>query len=148
MSGVHKLFSLVSCSIPLTYRVFSASYADNTQLYLSFKPKDSVSELCQLERCIEDIHKWPGCNRLRQNPDKTKLLRVVSAHSTSSRFQLANQSHLHQGQIATWLWCCNETARYLADHVTSASRSDRDLVVMLQRDRSIPGWSCQCSCPS
>uniref|UniRef100_A0A670HMU9 Reverse transcriptase domain-containing protein n=1 Tax=Podarcis muralis TaxID=64176 RepID=A0A670HMU9_PODMU len=48
-------------------------YADDTQLYLSFKsePVKAVKVLCE---CLEAVGGWMTANRLRLNPDKTEVL--------------------------------------------------------------------------
>ena len=48
-------------------------YADDTQLYLSFKsePVKAVKVLCE---CLEAVGGWMAANRLRLNPDKTEVL--------------------------------------------------------------------------
>uniref|UniRef100_A0A670I451 Reverse transcriptase domain-containing protein n=1 Tax=Podarcis muralis TaxID=64176 RepID=A0A670I451_PODMU len=45
-------------------------YADDTQLYLSFK-SEPVKVLCE---CLEAVGGWMAANRLRLNPDKTEVL--------------------------------------------------------------------------
>uniref|UniRef100_A0A670HUI6 Reverse transcriptase domain-containing protein n=1 Tax=Podarcis muralis TaxID=64176 RepID=A0A670HUI6_PODMU len=48
-------------------------YADDTQLYLSFKsePVKAVKVLCE---CLEAVGGWMAANRLGLNPDKTEVL--------------------------------------------------------------------------
>uniref|UniRef100_A0A670K9Z9 Reverse transcriptase domain-containing protein n=1 Tax=Podarcis muralis TaxID=64176 RepID=A0A670K9Z9_PODMU len=48
-------------------------YADDTQLYLSFKsePVKAVKVLCE---CLEVVGGWMAANGLRLNPDKTEVL--------------------------------------------------------------------------
>uniref|UniRef100_A0A670HRU4 Reverse transcriptase domain-containing protein n=1 Tax=Podarcis muralis TaxID=64176 RepID=A0A670HRU4_PODMU len=48
-------------------------YADDTQLYLSFKsePVKAVKVLCE---CLEAVGGWVAANRLRLNPVKTEVL--------------------------------------------------------------------------
>ena len=52
-------------------------YADDSQLYLEFKPKDSISKkevVCRVERCLSDIVEWMDSNMLKLNKDKTELI--------------------------------------------------------------------------
>ena len=59
-------------------------YADDTQLYLSFKPsvsKSVESARTTLERCIADICIWMNQNMLKLNQDKTEFLIIQSRHS-------------------------------------------------------------------
>ena len=52
-------------------------YADDTQLYLSFEPGNTVSEnvsVLQLEKCIGIIKNWMAVNKLKFNDEKTEFL--------------------------------------------------------------------------
>ena len=52
-------------------------YADDTQLYVSFSPKDNCGEeeaTAAMERCIKDIQKWMKEAKLQLNTDKTVLI--------------------------------------------------------------------------
>jgi len=52
-------------------------YADDTQLYLGFRPLDGSSVIGALDRvsnCIDDIRKWMKVNFLMLNDDKTEVL--------------------------------------------------------------------------
>lgn len=51
-------------------------YADDTQLYVSFRPSESTPALQQLESCIEEIELWMTSNRLKLNNDKTEILLI------------------------------------------------------------------------
>jgi hypothetical protein len=58
-------------------------YADDTQLYLRFDPKNPESLLAQiarLERCLDEIRLWLVNNKLKLNEDKTELIILVAAH--------------------------------------------------------------------
>ncbi|XP_061490034.1 tRNA-splicing endonuclease subunit Sen15 isoform X1 [Rhineura floridana] len=50
-------------------------YADDTQLYLSFK--SSLERAVEtMSKCLESVSGWMGRNRLKLNPDKTEVLLV------------------------------------------------------------------------
>ena len=52
-------------------------YADDSQLYLAFKPKDSQSRsgvLQRIEECLNDIIVWMNNNLLKLNADKTEVI--------------------------------------------------------------------------
>ena len=84
-----------SCLVPLLY-VFCASklfeiiqvhlpdahcFADDTQLYLTFKPNnptDQAEAVCAMERCIGDLRKWMYQDKLKINDDKTEFLIITS----------------------------------------------------------------------
>ena len=52
-------------------------YADDSQLYMSFKPsKPRSKEMClhQMEGCISDIRSWVANNMLKLNDKKTEFI--------------------------------------------------------------------------
>ena len=59
-------------------------YADDSQLYLAFKPNDKVSAeevLRRVERCLSDIVSWMHTNMLKLNTDKTEVIVFSSKHN-------------------------------------------------------------------
>ena len=52
-------------------------YADDTQLYITFKT-DSADDAClaksRVEHCVEEIDRWMISNKLKLNDDKTELI--------------------------------------------------------------------------
>ena len=64
------------------------AYADDTQIYGSYRPSD-VDELRErLSVCIEDVSFWMAANRLLLNPAKTEVLWCSSSrrrHQIPSR---------------------------------------------------------------
>ena len=49
-------------------------YADDTQLYISFKCKDPLDSLTKLNMCISDIRVWMIKNKLKINDCKTEFI--------------------------------------------------------------------------
>ena len=49
-------------------------YADDTQLYCSFKLHDQAASVQAVESCLNDIDAWMLANMLKLNRDKTELL--------------------------------------------------------------------------
>ena len=52
-------------------------YADDTQIYLSFKPSISNSKsgcIARIEKCINEINIWMTQNLLKMNSDKTEFI--------------------------------------------------------------------------
>ena len=67
-----KLFQIIEKHLPNVH-----CYADDTQLYLAFKPgndTDEVAALRALESCIADIRRWMLSDKLKLNSDKTEFL--------------------------------------------------------------------------
>ena len=58
-------------------------YADDTQIYLSFRPSDKAEpdlSRSRIELCIQDINRWMTVNKLKLNNDKTDLLVFTARH--------------------------------------------------------------------
>ena len=56
-------------------------YADDSQVYISFKPIDTVSQteaLHRIENCLTDIIVWMNTNMLKLNTDKTEVMLFTS----------------------------------------------------------------------
>ena len=67
-----KLFDVVESHLPNVH-----AYADDTQLYISFKPDGSATEtdaVDALQACIRDIRTWTVQDKLRLNDAKTEFL--------------------------------------------------------------------------
>ena len=59
-------------------------YADDTQLYFEFNPKnDNKDILHNLEKCFIDIKNWMSSNYLRMNDDKTVVMELNSPYTCS-----------------------------------------------------------------
>jgi hypothetical protein len=57
-------------------------YADDTQIYLAFKPQSSAIavSMAKIEACISDIRKWMATNFLMLNDTKTEFLILGTSH--------------------------------------------------------------------
>ena len=105
-SSISKRFSLGcgvpqgSCLGPLLFVIYSSGlfriveqhlphvhcYADDTQLYLSFKPNNEQAHdeaLFAMEQCICDIRNWLTRSRLLLNDDKTEFLVIGTRQQLS-----------------------------------------------------------------
>ena len=49
-------------------------YADDTQLYISFKCKQPVEEISKLNSCLADIRRWMITNTLKMIDSKTEFI--------------------------------------------------------------------------
>ena len=64
-------------------------YADDTQLYLAFKPSCSLSRedaINKIQDCVADIRLWMSDNLLKLNNDKTEVL-VITSRDHISKIQ-------------------------------------------------------------
>ena len=67
-----------------SHNVSFHSYADDTQLYVSFNPKiagAAETALAKLEQCIAGIKEWMNQNKLKLNNDKTEFFIAGSYQS-------------------------------------------------------------------
>ena len=58
-------------------------YADDTQLYCSFKLHDQAASVQAIESCLNDIDAWMLANMLKLNRDKTELLVIGPKHKVN-----------------------------------------------------------------
>ena len=93
-------------------------YADDTQVYLSFRPRDSVEQdnaLHRLEACLASIGSWMEENLLKLNGEKTEVMLFTTRH-----FQ-----HLHDVPVT------------IGDAVITPSESVKNLGVVFDRTMSM-----------
>ena len=103
-----KLFEVAKNHLPNIY-----AYADDTQIYLSFKPYSTAGEqdaITALQDCISDIRSWMIADRLKLNDDKTEFMII----GTRAQLDKVNVSEIVVGQtkvpavtivrnLGTWL---------------------------------------------
>ena len=74
------LFTLYACPLGHIFKAHGLMYhlyADDSQLYLSFKPNTpGAQSMClkTIENCTEDIRRWMTLNMLKLNDNKTELI--------------------------------------------------------------------------
>ena len=71
---VSRLFNIISQHLPSVH-----GYADNTQIYLSFRPCSihlQINAVSMIEKCIADVRSWFIGNRLMINDEKTDFLMI------------------------------------------------------------------------
>ena len=79
-SGTNEicLYLLPLCVILRHHNIGYHIYADDTQLYISFKCKDPLESLTRLNMCISDIRVWMIKNKLKINDSKTEFIIIRS----------------------------------------------------------------------
>ena len=76
---LHLLYTSPLADIIKRYNLSYHFYADDSQLYLSFKGNDQLAQSRQsLEQCLSDISEWMLVNGLKLNQDKTELMCIHS----------------------------------------------------------------------
>ena len=86
-----KLFKIVEHYLPDAH-----CFADDTQLYLSFKPLGNTAQadaIQAMEKCIDSERKWMIQDRLMINDDKTEFLQV----GTQQQLDKLNSSSITVG---------------------------------------------------
>ena len=68
------LYTKPLSSLISSHSVSSQSFADDTQLYSSSTPDQSLSMAQTIENCIHDVKLWMTDNKLKLNDDKTEAL--------------------------------------------------------------------------
>lgn len=69
------LFTLYTADLPgLLEHCKCHLYADDTQIYLSFKPSDTLQAMEMINKDLKSIHDWAEANSLALNPHKSKFL--------------------------------------------------------------------------
>ena len=79
---VSKLFEVIKSHLPHAH-----AYADETQLYLSFKPDSAVSETdvrFAMEQCIRAVRAWMVVDKLKLNEEKTEFM-LIGTHQQLSK---------------------------------------------------------------
>ena len=66
-------------------------YADDTQLYTSFKPEGSETALERLEFCKEEIQHWMEANYLKLNDSKSEFV-SFGTKMILQKFRMASNS--------------------------------------------------------
>jgi hypothetical protein len=83
-------------------------YADDTQLYICFDPKNPASQdqaMKTIEKCIEEIKLWMQANNLKLNDEKTELL-VISSPGMAKKVHLS-QAEIGKSKISSSPKCRN-----------------------------------------
>jgi len=69
-------------------------YADDTQLYMSFQPKDAIIQtevLTRIYNCLIKIEAWMNQNMLTLNNDKTEIILFTSKHNSQYMYKVSVQ---------------------------------------------------------
>ena len=101
-------------------------YADDSQLYLQFDPKDEEVALQRLEACIADVREWMRLNHLKLNDSKTEFLVIGSPaqrkglHTESIRIGDASIAATTSARNIGAIFDCSMT---MQEHVNAMCRS-------------------------
>lgn len=102
------------------------TYADDTQIYISFKPDDSVLTLQRLEACICQIRIWMIENKLKLNDDKSEFILISSPHNKQKFDMLSiniGPEIVNVTDSVRNLGVMMDSVLNMEDHVTSVCRT-------------------------
>ena len=119
-----KLFEVIKDHLPVAH-----AYADDTQLYLSFKPDTSSSQseaIEAMELCIKAIRAWMTTDKLKLNDDKTEFLIICTRQQLSKvhieKFSVGGVSAapvISARNLGTWF----DTNLSLVTHITNTCKA-------------------------
>ena len=92
---ISKSFKIIEAHLPNVH-----CFADDTQLYLAFKPGSKLDEATAvqaIEFCIADVHQWMLFEKRKLKPDKTEFLII----GTKQQLEKVNIDHLRVGNHLT-----------------------------------------------
>ena len=83
---LHVLYTAPLAEIIQSHGLVYHFYADDTQLYITFKDCDVDSARLRVENCVADICHWMDVNKLKLNHDKTETMLIYSKYHTRPPF--------------------------------------------------------------
>ena len=102
---------------------------DDTQLYLSFKPSDTFSEVeavSAMQKCICDVRAWMREDQLMLNDDKTEFL-IIGTRQQLSKVSIQSikvgQAEVSSVVSARNLGTCFDTHLDMVTHITKTCSS-------------------------
>ena len=144
-----------SCSGPLLFTLYSSklveiikhhfptahSYADDTQVYISFCPNDRLDQLNAgelLESCITDIRSWMLHDNLKLNDEKTELLIIGTPQKLEkiviTHIRVGN-TNIHPVAVARNLGSWLDANVSMTEHISKSCSSSFHYLNNLRRIR-------------
>ena len=119
-----KRFSVIKSHLPSAH-----SYADDTQLYLSFCPLESTCEaekLDAMEKCITDVCSWMINDKLMLNDDNTEFL--VIGTSKQLHISKVSVSSISVGDVYVIpAYTAKNLGSWFESHMVIATHITKDL---------------------
>ena len=100
-------------------------YADDTQLYLTFKSSPEMAKAA-MEACVRDIDTWMTANILKMNRDKTELLVLKARHRPLPplmSFSVCDEYHLCVSSKARNIGVIFDTSMSMDNHIAAICKS-------------------------
>ena len=109
------------------YNISMHMYADDTQVYLCFDPKDSTSAVHNMQECIGEIQQWMFDNHLKLNESKTEFLVIGNPHMLKSVSGLSSikigDALVEAAGSAKNIGAVLDSSLTLVEHVSRTARS-------------------------
>jgi len=102
------------------------SYADDTQIYIAFRPDEKDNTIDHLELCISKIRTWMIENKLKLNDDKTEFMLITSPHNKNKFKSLSiriGNENVDVTNRARNLGVVMDNLLNMENHVTSVCKS-------------------------
>ena len=103
-------------------------YADDTQIYVSVKPNQTVVDAAieKMESCIDEIRTWMTHNSLKLNDDKTHFM-IIGAKQQVAKVNISSirigTSHIKPTENARNLGVVFDSRITMRDQITSISKA-------------------------
>jgi len=101
-------------------------YADDSQLYLLFQPKDITSTVHRVERCIESVRQWMSQKCLKMNDSKTEIL-LISSKQLSRKIEcpsiIIGDQQVEPSEVARSIGVLMDKYASMEDHISSVCKS-------------------------
>ena len=110
--------SIVEKHLPTTL-----CFADDTQLYLSFKPDDTTCQndaINAMNRCVDDLRKWMITDKLMINDDKTEFL-LIGTRQQLAKINTACSTTVSEYDIDPSL-CVRNLGVWFDNHLSMSTR--------------------------
>ncbi len=123
-------------------------YADDTQLYLSFRPDDPMVA-ARISGCLADILAWMKEHHLQLNLAKTELLVFPATPTLQHDFTIQiDSSTITPSSSVRNLGVIFDDQLIFKDHIAKTARSCRFAFAQNQKDQALPYTACNTtSCP-
>ena len=111
-------------------------YADDTQLYISFKCKQPLESILKVNSCLSDIRRWMITNKLKINDSKTEFIVLRSPQLRCDLSGLSvnvGESQITQSLKVRDLGFTFDQFLNLDDHITSICRRTYFILETLEK---------------
>ena len=129
-----KLFDIIKGHFPAVH-----CYADDTQVYISFRANDRLDQLNELlESCITDIRSWMLHDNLKLNDEKTELLIIGTPQKLEkvviTHIRVGN-TNIHPVAVARNLRSWLDANVSMTEHISKSCSSSFHYLNNLRRIR-------------